>query len=81
MRIYKVVPCPGRVVGRDEEDIARQIGGFSNIIIQESVGGWELVTSMPVAVTKNGGKKGYVDEPYNALVFAKEVIKEEPKKL
>ncbi|HBF86139.1 MAG TPA: hypothetical protein DDW54_00510 [Clostridiales bacterium] len=79
MRIYKVIPAPGRVVVKDESEAAEKIGSMANVIVQESVGGWELVTAMPVNVSRQKGKK-YIEEPYNALVFVKDVLKEYPKK-
>ena len=79
MRIYKVVPAQGRVVVKDASEASEKIGALSNVIIQESVGGWELVTAMPVNVSRLKGKK-YVEEPYNALIFAKEVLKVHPEK-
>ncbi len=78
MRVYKVVPCPGRVSGKNTADAAAQISGFSNIILRESVGGWELIGVMPVAVSVVRGAK-VSDEPYNAMIFVRDELKEVPK--
>ena len=78
MRVYKVVPCPGRVSGKNTADAVAQISGFSNIILRESVGGWELIGVMPVAVSVVRGAK-VSDEPYNAMIFVRDELKEVPK--
>lgn len=79
MRVYKVVPCPGRVVSKKIAEAVSQIEGFANIIVRESVGGWELVGVMPVIVSdgKCGAKS--VEEPYNAMIFVRDELKEVPK--
>ena len=47
MRVYKVVPVPGRVVGKTAGEAVAKMEGLSNTIIRESVGGWELIGTMP----------------------------------
>ena len=48
MKEYKVVPCQGRIVAKKSEDIQREMLVYANVIAQETVGGWYLVSSMPV---------------------------------
>lgn len=77
MKEFKVVPCQGRVVANTIEDAGKQISSLSSVIAQESVAGWELVSTMPIVVSTNKKRSKGVDMPYNALVFAREVIVEE----
>ena len=76
MRVYKVVPVPGRVVGKTAGEAVAKMEGLSNTIIRESVGGWELIGTMPMYVSGVDGVG--VGEPYNAMIFAREQLKEVP---
>ena len=76
MRVYKVVPVPGRIVGKTAGEAVAKIEGLSNTIIRESVGGWELIGTMPIYVSTSNGAG--VGEPYNAMIFAREQLKEVP---
>lgn len=78
MKMYKVVPCQSRVVGNDIDDAIGQVSSLSNVILREAVGGWELIATMPILVcnSKRGAKE--IEEPYNALIFARDEIKEIP---
>ena len=71
MKIYKFVPCPGRVVGKNTVEAVAKIEDFSKILQRECVGGWELLTIMPIVVNAKVGKNA-IDEPYNAFVLVKE---------
>ncbi len=77
MKIYKVVPCPGQIVAKNETLVEKSIANFSNLIMQESVNGWTLVSSMPIEVLKRSSAKSGVS--YNALVFVREEHKEHSK--
>ena len=77
MRVYKVVPVQGRVVGKTSSEAVANIENFANIIIRESVGGWELIGTMPILVSTT--KDSAFGEPYNAMIFAREQLKEVPK--
>ena len=72
MKVYKVVPCPGRVVVKSKENMSGSFDAFADIVSQESLGGWELVAAMPLTVVKKKRRLRTFEEPYNALVFAKE---------
>lgn len=72
MKIYKAVPCPGRMVIKKNESLAKSLQSFSDIVCQESLGGWELVTAIPVVAVTKIKRLSSLDEPYNVLIFAKE---------
>lgn len=76
MKEYKVVPCHGRVVAKPKAELADAFNAFAEIIAQESLGGWELVTVMPVSVVTKKGRTDAAEEPYNALVFTRNVEEE-----
>lgn len=76
MKIYKTVPCPGRVVGKNTADAVAEIENLSKLIQRECVGGWELHSVMPIIVNRKSGKNS-IDEPYNALVLVKDADTEE----
>lgn len=78
MKMYKVVPCQGRVVGKDIDDAINEISSLSNVILREAVGGWELIAVMPISVCNDKCGFKAVEEPYNALIFARDEIKEIP---
>ena len=81
MKEFKVVPCQGRVVAKTETEAGRQIASLYSVIAQESIGGWELLTAMPIVVSTTKKRFRGVETPYNALVFQREIIEEEtPKK-
>lgn len=78
MKNYKVVPCQGKIIGKTIDDAVNAIPSLASIITQESVGGWQLVSVMPVtACNKKRGLKA-IQEPYNALIFAREEIADIP---
>ena len=72
MKTYKVVPCPGRIVARPKENLSGAYASFAQIVEQESLGGWELVTAIPVVAVTKIKRLSSLDEPYNVLIFAKE---------
>ena len=77
MKEYKVVPCQGKIVAKDEVGVNVQIGSLASVIAQEIVGGWELVAAMPIVVATTKKRFKGRELPYNALVFARELIKDE----
>lgn len=77
MKIYKVVPAPSRVVVKPKEVLTNTFTDINNIITMESLGGWELVSSMPVTVVEKKNAKNTFEEVYNLLVFAKDKVEEE----
>ncbi|MBQ4099363.1 MAG: hypothetical protein IJC87_04495 [Clostridia bacterium] len=77
MKEYKVVPCQGKIVAESEAVVNTQIGALAGVIAQELVGGWELVTAMPIVVATTKKRFKGKELPYNALVFARELIKDE----
>ena len=77
MKTYKVVPCPSRIVARPKENLSGAYASFAQIVEQESLGGWELVTAMPVSVETKKSRLRTIEEQYNLLVFAKDVDKAE----
>ena len=76
MKIYKVVPA-SRVVVKPKEVLTNTFTDINNIITMESLGGWELVSSMPVTVVEKKNAKNTFEEVYNLLVFAKDKVEEE----
>ena len=78
MKVYKVVPCQGRVVGKNVDEALEAVPSLANVILREAVGGWELIASMPITVCNNKRGKKAIEEPYNALVFARDELKEIP---
>ena len=70
MKLFKVVPCQGQLLAKKDKGVADIFEDIGHIISAESLGGWELLTCIPVNVL--GDKKGKVNVPYNALVFCKE---------
>ena len=77
MKEYKVVPCQGRIVAKKSEDIQREMLVYANVIAQETVGGWYLVSSMPVTVATSKKRFKGTDLPYNVLVFARDKAEDE----
>lgn len=80
MKEYKVVPCQGRIVAKNSASIQKEMLVFANVIAQETVGGWHLVSSMPVVVASSKRRFRGTELPYNVLVFAREKIEEEASK-
>ncbi|MBE5741874.1 MAG: hypothetical protein E7360_00950 [Clostridiales bacterium] len=80
MKEFKVVPCQGRVVAKTGVEASKQISALASIVTQESIGGWELISAMPIVVASSKKRFRGTETPYNALVFAREVIKEEDAK-
>ena len=72
MKMYKVVPCPGRLVINKGETVNNALKGFEDVVAQETLGGWELVTAMPVAAVTKIKRRRSVEEPYNILIFSRE---------
>ena len=72
MKIYKAIPCQGRMVVKKKESLAKSLHTFSDIVSQESLGGWELVATMPVVAVTKVKPLAPAEEPYNILIFAKE---------
>ena len=72
MKIYKAIPSPGRMVVKKNESLAKSLQSFADIVAQESLGGWELVASLPVVAVTKIKRLSSVEEPYNVLIFAKE---------
>lgn len=79
MKIYKVVPLPGKVVVKPKDSMTSAFNYLAEMIAQESVGGWELVSSMPINVVTKKRRLRTLEEDYNALIFAKEASEEEIK--
>lgn len=77
MKEYKVVPCQGKVVANNDIDASKQISALVEIIVQETYAGWQLVSTMPVIVSSSKKSDGK-EHPYNALIFAREVIGDDP---
>ena len=77
MKEYKVVPCQGRIVAKSSEEIQKEMMVYANIIAQETIGGWYLVSTMPVTVASTKKRDGGTDLPYNVLVFARDTIEED----
>ena len=72
MKIYKVIPLPGRMVVGKKEKPETVLKFFEDTIAKESLGGWELVTSISVDAVKKIKRLRSTEEPYNLLVFSKE---------
>ena len=72
MKIYKAIPAPGRMVIKKNESLAKSLQTFADIVAQESLGGWELVGTLPVVAVTKVKRLTSSEEPYNVLVFAKE---------
>jgi len=72
MKQYKVVPYAGTVVLTRKEKPQDAIVRFYDVIKQECVDGWELLTVDTIPVTKKRGSKNKVVETYKALIFVKE---------
>lgn len=72
MKIYKVIPVPGRMVLGKKEKPDAVLHQFEDTISKESLGGWELVTSIPVTSVTKIKRLRSTEEPYNLLVFSKE---------
>ena len=77
MKEYKVVPCQGKIVAKKSASVQKEMMVYANVIAQESVGGWYLVSSMPVVVASSKRRFRGKELPYNVLVFAREKIEEE----
>ena len=72
MKSYKVVPYADTIVVKRREKAQDAVVKYFDVINQESVDGWELLTIATVPVTrKKGGLKKTV-ESYKAFIFVKE---------
>ena len=72
MKTYKVVPYANTVVIKKGGKPQEAITAYFDVINQECVDGWELLTVTTVPVTRKvGGIKTNV-ENYNAFIFVKE---------
>lgn len=76
MKIYKVVPCQGRIVVKPNEKLDASFIAINDVITQETMGGWELVSVMPITVALKKNRKRTYDEPYNALIFSKDAAEQ-----
>ena len=74
MKEDKVVPCQGKVVANNDIEASKQIAALANVIVQETVGGWQLVSTMPVLVSNSKKSVGSTEHPYNALIFARDIL-------
>jgi hypothetical protein len=77
MKEFKVVPCQARVIAKSEVEAGKQISALNSVIAQESIGGWELITAMPIKVADTKKRFKGVETLYNALVFAREIVEDE----
>ena len=57
MKEYKVIPCPGRIIIEKKGTALTGLNIYKEIIDQETIGGWELVTSMTSEAVVKGKKK------------------------
>ena len=72
MKTYKVVPYANTVVMKRGGKPQAAIAAYFDVINQECVDGWELLTVTTVPVTRKiGGIKTKI-ETYNAFIFVKE---------
>lgn len=72
MKIYKTVPYAGTLVIGKNAKVQDAIVDYFEVIKQESVDGWELLSVAPInVIRKDGGLKGK-EEAYNAFVFVKD---------
>ena len=72
MKIYKTVPYAGNLVIGKNAKVQDAIVDYFDVIKQEAVDGWELLTIAPLnVIRKEGGLRGK-DEAYNALIFVKD---------
>ncbi|MGN0819416.1 MAG: hypothetical protein ACI4M6_03345 [Christensenellaceae bacterium] len=74
MKIYKVVPYSASIVLRKDELAQEAVVRYFEVINQEIVDGWELVSIAPVTVTRKLGGLKSRDENYSAFIFAKESV-------
>ena len=72
MKEYKVVPCPGKIVAKKSSEVQNEMSVYANVIAQETVGGWELVSSSPVVVATSKRRLKGKEIPYIVFVFARE---------
>ena len=72
MKKYKVVPYAGSLVIGKETKVQNAIVNYFDIIKQEAVDGWELLTIAPVNVVKKEGAAPD-GESYSAFIFVKDV--------
>ena len=72
MKIYKVVPYAGNLVIGKDAKVQDAIVGYFDVIKQEAVDGWELLTIAPVNVVRKEGGSVADGENYSAFIFAKE---------
>ena len=77
MKEYKIVPCQGQIVAKKGCDVQKEMSVFANIIAQELVGGWTLISTMPVSVASSKKRlKGSIT-PYNVFVFSRDKAEDE----
>ncbi|MBO7369014.1 MAG: DUF4177 domain-containing protein [Clostridia bacterium] len=72
MKIYKVVPYAGNLVISKDAKVQDAIVNYFDVIKQEAVDGWELLTIAPVNVVRKDGGAALKGENYSALIFAKD---------
>ena len=66
----------GKIVAKNSEDVQKEMIVYANIIAQESIGGWYLVSTMPVTVATTKKRFKGSEMPYNVLVFARDRVEE-----
>ena len=75
MKIYKVVPCAGRIITEKKERPQTSIENYSAIINQEALTGWELISVCPIEICKKKTGLKLFTENYNVFIFSKEILK------
>ena len=74
MYTYKTVPAPMNLSIAHENEVAKAISSFGQLINQECVGGWEFYSMETITVTTNPGCFSFKKPEsitYNMLVFRK----------
>ena len=75
---YKCVPAPMRLIVKNEKDMGNAVSSFSELINQNTAGGWEFYSMEEITCEATGGclAKFFNLERekvrYNMLVFRRE---------
>ena len=76
---FKCVPGPGALAIKKLEQMKDAVATYGDIISNETVGGWELHSIVPIQITKKAGLLGKLiaglsDDNYelNMLIFKKD---------